>query len=339
MTNTKSFATLVEQCGAGTKSTTTIEIPYISQGVRSILPVLVAKGGKPGKRLLMMATQHGRELHGAVALGRAFAKLNPQELSGECVFLPVLNPLAVRMRAQDYPNELNRFRPSQKSCWNMNRTWGRDIDTWCGTVTKFIGEEFVAQVDAVVDLHGWSGLSTAWSINRDFLLAFGCPTNYVRNSSQKAIEGMLDPYADSLGVRNIVVELAPQNQLDLSTLNMAEDGIFNIMKHMGMLEGELVLPKKQRVFNVDAEDIITIDQEGLCEPLVSMGDIVESGQLVARLWDPSTMTKPLELRAPNNGFVFNICNCPNDEDLPASCMVYPGDTVALIKPKYETITN
>ena len=337
MNGLKTFDSIMKTCDKGKKLEMTLEVPTIAQGSRAILPALVARGLKPGPRVLMFATQHGRELHGLVALGRAFEKIDPENLSGEVVFLPVLNPLAVRMRTQDFPNELKRFRSSQKSCWNMNRTWGLGVDSWSGSISSYIGECFVKNVDAVIDLHGWSGLSTAWSRDRDMLLAFGCPSNFIRKVDP--LSGMLEDYCDKLGIQNLVVELAPQNQLDIKSLAMAELGIFNMLKYLKLLPGKLCLPDIQYIFNNNQEDILFAKEEGICEPMVSMGDLIESNQVIAKLWNLSTMTSPMEIRSPNKGLVFSICKAPSDEDCHSSCMVNKGDFLAIIKPDIEIIKN
>ncbi len=59
------------------------------------IPVLVMNGSKDGPTLLMVSTQHGIEIQGIeVILKTMREKVNPKELRGAIIGIPVENPLA-----------------------------------------------------------------------------------------------------------------------------------------------------------------------------------------------------------------------------------------------------
>ena len=93
-------------------SRTFLETRAYAQGIKVRLPVLTVEGARRGPLAVVMAGQHGRELNGIAAIERVFGLLRPSAMSGRVVFLPVMNPPAVRMRRQDYPVEEEQARAS-----------------------------------------------------------------------------------------------------------------------------------------------------------------------------------------------------------------------------------
>jgi predicted deacylase len=52
------------------------------------VPVIVAKGAKPGKRVLLVSGVHGDELNSVGAVQQIFAKLDVSTLSGSVIGSP-----------------------------------------------------------------------------------------------------------------------------------------------------------------------------------------------------------------------------------------------------------
>jgi predicted deacylase len=82
------------------------------------VPVLVAKGAKPGKRLLLTAAVHGDELNGIAVIQDLFKDLDPKQLSGVVIGVPGLNQPGLLQAARGFhPSEgagtsnLNRKMP------------------------------------------------------------------------------------------------------------------------------------------------------------------------------------------------------------------------------------
>ncbi len=91
------------------KFRTVLETRQYAQGVKVALPVLTAKGARPGPLAVVTANQHGRELQGIASIERAWSRIDVKKLRGTVVFLPVMNPVGARVHIQDYPVEQTRY--------------------------------------------------------------------------------------------------------------------------------------------------------------------------------------------------------------------------------------
>src|SRR5438552_6783090 len=74
----------------GQKVTGTIEVPAASDAALSI-PVAVFHGAKPGPVLALVSGAHGTEYASIMALERIIGLLNPAELSGTVIVVPLIN--------------------------------------------------------------------------------------------------------------------------------------------------------------------------------------------------------------------------------------------------------
>lgn len=134
-----------------------LETERFAQGIRAQVPVLTVVGARPGPLAVIMAAQHGRELNGIAAIERVFESLRPADLVGTAVFLPVMNPVAVRMHAQDYPTEKPRYRPCGTTLnMNLNRCWrrgqGEPPPTHAAAIADAVWEQYMRHADVGIGL-------------------------------------------------------------------------------------------------------------------------------------------------------------------------------------------
>ena len=172
------------------------------------------------------------------------------------------------------------------------------------------------------------------------VLAFGLHVNQVRPAGAPPAQGMLEGYALSKRIPFMLAELAPQNQLDRGTVGECERGLFNVMRQLGMLSGELALPAEQMLTQMGCtETLLKSEREGLCEPLVDNGETVREGQVLARLWSLDSFDVLEEFVAPHDGLVINILRFSWGEDNPPSAVVHPGSAIVLVRELGESIRN
>src|SRR5882672_6962519 len=74
----------------GQKATGTIEVPAGSDAALSI-PVAIFHGAKPGPVLALVAGSHGTEYTSIIALEKLIGMLNPAEISGTVIIVPLIN--------------------------------------------------------------------------------------------------------------------------------------------------------------------------------------------------------------------------------------------------------
>jgi uncharacterized protein len=324
-----------------------LETRRFAQGAKAQIPVLTVTGKTPGPLAVIMAGQHGRELNGIAAIERAFTQLRPADLRGTVVFLPVMNPLAVRIHSQEFPTEKARYRPARMHFnVNMHASWGlgrSDGSSYAAAVTEVAWDSYVRHADLGIDLHGWSDLSLclAWGLrkHRALLRAFGLPWHMTKAKVRK--DGQTtEEVAARHGIPWLTCELVPQNRICREAVHYGERGILNALKFAEMLSGEPELPPVQYEFTENhVETVIQTPAEGLLVGECRKGDWVRQGQTVLRVLSLATLESVFEFKAPHDSLVFNLGGAHWGEDIPESFVVFPGQMVALLKQPQRILRN
>lgn len=121
--------------------------------------------------------------------------------------------------------------------------------------------------------------------------AFGAPIALVK-SGQPLEYGLPDRgiagAAERCGVPLISSELGGGGAVDRQGLAIAEDGIRRVLHHLGVLKDPDVGPAPDcRLMEVaGSADFVFASAGGVCEPLVGLGDRVETGQPAAMIYSP-----------------------------------------------------
>jgi len=314
-----------------------IETEDYRDGVRAGIPYVALRGAADGPQLTALACQHGRELNGIESIRRVIAGIDAKRLHGSCVFIPCANPLAVRMRQQDFPHEYGRYLPGA-CCFNLNRVWpGNANGTLYQQMAAAMWEQAVGHADVCIDLHGWSGRSASlvWGHRRDagLVRVFGMDIHMIKHdlSADAPDNGCLETACFRAGVKSITAELTPQGMLSERSVQAGERGILNVMKHLGMLDGEPERPEQQFEFDEDHNEcVLTAPFAGLFVCELRLPAPVAKGQAFAKLVDLNDVMHVADIVAPIDGVVFNT-GPTWGEATPESSIVDAGERVALIK--------
>ena len=129
---------------AGTKRCFALPIGKRADGSAIELPVIAARGAKPGKTLLMTACVHGDEFEGPAAIWQLFDELDPVQLAGTVIGVPLTNPPAYEAGMRTNPDDRQ----------DLARVFPGDPR---GTVTEQIAyaltHRFIRHADLYIDLH------------------------------------------------------------------------------------------------------------------------------------------------------------------------------------------
>src|SRR5262245_8767672 len=87
---TSRFAVGSAAAERGTKATGYIDVPAGVDAATQI-PVVVVNGARPGPVLALVSGAHGTEYASIIALEKLVARLDPAEVSGTVVVLPLVN--------------------------------------------------------------------------------------------------------------------------------------------------------------------------------------------------------------------------------------------------------
>ena len=166
---------------AGQKVNGYIDVPAGSDaGTR--IPVTVVRGTKAGPTLAIVSGAHGTEYTSIIAVERLIQTLDPRDISGTVVLVPLVNQTS-------FLEKVPHVNPVDKK--SMNRYYpGNPNGTQTDRVSYAITKEVVEKCDHLIDLHGgdldedlrpysyWAptGKAQQDQMSKEMALAFGLDT-------------------------------------------------------------------------------------------------------------------------------------------------------------------
>ena len=311
----KTFTVGTATATRGQKVTGTIEVPAGSDAALSI-PVAVVHGAKSGPVLALVAGAHGTEYASIIALEKLIGMLNPAEISGTVIVVPLIN-------IPSFEQKVPHLNPVDKK--SMNRFYPGKMD---GTQTErasyLITKQVVEQCDHLIDLHGgdldeslrpysyWTktGNEKQDQISREMVLAFGLDHIIISADRPKDPQASryLENTATTRGKPSITAEAGYAGTVETDDLNALINGCLNVMRYLKMLAGTPSVIEHP----VWIEKVVTLTSEntGIFYPLVKRGTYVEKGMKVGYVTD-YVGNVVFEARAPVAGVVLYVCAVPS----------------------------
>lgn len=311
----KTFTVGTASATRGQKVTGTIEVPAGVDAALSI-PIAVIHGAKPGPVLALVAGSHGTEYASIIALEKLIAQLNPADISGTVIIVPLIN-------IPSFEQKVPHLNPVDKK--SMNRFYPGKMD---GTQTErasyLITKQVVEQCDHLIDLHGgdtdeslrpysyWTrtGNERQDQISRDMVLAFGLDHIIISTERPKDPQASryLENTATTRGKPSITAEAGHAGTVETDDLNALIDGCLNVMRYLKMIPGAATMVQHP----VWIERIATVasEQTGIFYPLVKRGAYVEQGMKIGYVTDYFGKVS-YEAHASAAGIVLYICAVPS----------------------------
>ncbi|NNE81251.1 MAG: succinylglutamate desuccinylase [Silicimonas sp.] len=289
------------------------------------IPVISLKGGE-GPVVLLTGGTHGDEFEGPSAIMRLVQRLDPSLMHGQIIAIPALNMPAVSVSS--------RVTPLDGA--NLNRAFPGDSQ---GGPTAMIADFLQAQIlplcDAAIDLHSGGRASffqpctlptktpdaELASTNMDLAHAFGLPLIWRLGplNDNRSLNGA----AERAGVPMIATELGGGGGVDPDITDAAETGILNVLRHLGVLDGEPApAPGQRTVELVEPGDSLFARADGLFDRAIRAGQDVVAGDFAGQFHYVGEPERPSDtLRIPRDGMVLAHSN---------RGMVKRGELLALI---------
>jgi predicted deacylase len=299
----------------GQKATGTIEVPAGVDAALSI-PVAVFHGAKPGPVLAVVAGSHGTEYTSIIALEKLIATLNPAEISGTVIIVPLIN-------IQSFEQKVPHLNPVDKK--SMNRWYPGKMDgTQTDRASYLITKQVVEQSDHLIDLHGgdldeslrpysyWTrtGNEKQDQISKEMVLAFGLDHIIISADRPKDPQASryLENTASTRGKPSITAEAGYAGTVETDDLNALVNGCLNVMRYLKILPGATAVVEHP----VWIEKVVTVasDQTGIFYPSVKRGTYVEQGMKIGYVTDYLGKVV-FEARAPVAGIVLYVCAVPS----------------------------
>lgn len=299
----------------GQKVTGTIDVPPGVDAALSI-PVAVIHGARPGPVLALVAGSHGTEYASIIALEKLIALLNPADISGTVIIVPLIN-------IPSFEQKVPHLNPVDKK--SMNRFYPGKMD---GTQTErasyLITRQVVEQCDHLIDLHGgdtdeslrpysyWTktGNERQDQISREMVLAFGLDHIIISTERPKDPQASryLENTATTRGKPSITAEAGHAGTVEPDDVNALVDGCLNVMRYLKMISGAATMV--QHPVWIERIGTLASEQTGIFYPLVKRGTYVEQGMKIGYVTDYFGNVS-FEARAPVAGIILYICAVPS----------------------------
>lgn len=271
-----------------------------------MIPITVIKNGT-GPTALLTGANHGDEYEGPIALQDLAVSLNPTEVTGQVIILPMMNMPAFAAG--------KRCSPIDGA--NMNRSFpGRPDGTVSQKICDYIAIQLVPIADVVLDFH--SGGRTldflpfaAAHILDDKAQEAACMAAMQAFNAPFSVRmleidnvGMFDTEVENQGKVFVTTELGGAGTATAQSVRIAKKGIRNLLIHAGILTGTSEVAASVQLDMPDADCFVFAEHAGLVEYVVDLGDKVQAGDVIARIW-PSDRTGvlPIECIAKIDGIL------------------------------------
>ncbi|MBQ0023549.1 MAG: succinylglutamate desuccinylase/aspartoacylase family protein [Prevotellaceae bacterium] len=289
----------------------------------------VISNGKGKGRFCIVTGTHGDELEGQMVcyeMARLVQK-HIDQLDGTVEIYPALNPLGIDTIQRGVPNfdlDMNRIFPGNEHGTMVEQT-------------AFAIYKDLKGADMVLDIHS-SNLYLRESpqvrinvLNEEELVPYakhlGVDFVWVHDAAT-VLEATLAHSLNSTGTRCLVVEMGVGQRINHRMCCHLVKGIFNLMKEMGIWNGETDLTDMETgellepIFcKGDRVAFLNAECSGVFLTEMRSGKIVDKGQSIGQIVNPLTGEILSDVKSPIDGFLFTIRAYP---------IVYEGSLMARI---------
>ena len=264
------------------------------------------------KRISVVTGIHGDELEGQYVCYELQRRIDEEKdkLSGIVDIYPAMNPLGIDSITRGIPAfdlDMNRLFPGNKD-GNMTEYLA------AGIIEDVQGSDCVVDIHAsniylteipqirINELHADTLIPLAKEANVDFIWVHGAST---------VLESTFAHSLNSIGTPVLVVEMGVGMRLTKEYGDQMVDGLFNLMKKLGIWQGEVASVRTPMV-SKDPDDVsyLNATASGLFVPEVKHGARLSEGDLIGRIVDPLCGKILDEVKSPQAGLLFTIRDYP-----------------------------
>lgn len=305
------------RCEPGAKAKGRPVIGELRSGTPVTLPVRIVRGAVEGPVLTLTGVIHGDEPNGLAAINRLCDELDPRELTGTVIGLPMCNPFAFITRSRISSLDYERL--------NLNRVFpGNDRGLIGERMAGAIFEGAIKRSDCLIDFHegGYDFIARYLiapdpgdddemaAANLRLARAFGrgVPINVVRLTPQHLMVGRVGSsttQANVAGIPAICNELGGAGAVWPEHVEDAVRGTRNVMRHLDMLPGEPEAGPTQLVGTDSWWP--RPSRGGWWRQVVELGQVVEEGELLGHVRNLFGEVAE-EVRAPFRSVIFDVRN-------------------------------
>ena len=223
----------LDQCAKGEVHRLRLRMIDNALGDAITIPVVLMRGNGDGPVLGVTAVLHGNELNGIPVIHNLMEEINVKNLNGTVIAVPVLNSPGYLsgMREFEDGTDLNRIMPG--------KAMGPSSAIYAHQIVEKIGK----YIDYHIDLH----TASFGRINSLYVRADLQDSTVARMAklqwpqiivNVEGSEGTLREALTDLGSKAITVEVGDPYVFQKKHINPSYIGILNVLRDLGMIEGE-----------------------------------------------------------------------------------------------------
>ncbi|WP_253737652.1 succinylglutamate desuccinylase/aspartoacylase family protein [Halohasta salina] len=266
----------------GESDTGRLDVGDTRDGSSVGLPVAVINGADDGKRLYLQAVSDGDELNGLGVIRRVVPKIDPTELSGSILVVGIVNYFGFQVAEHRNPiddRKLNRTFPGDHNGSSSERITAAVFDA-------------AKTADYILDLHQGSTSRMIDEVRVRCGRRHGLHSECLKLAKvfdcghvldQKGPEGQLARVAPDEGVPTIDPELGGAVGFDETSIQRGVDGVFNVLRYYGFLDGDVSTNRQTRAKRFDQYGA---PAGGIVDFRVELGARVSAGDTLFEVTDP-----------------------------------------------------
>ncbi|MGF1511265.1 MAG: succinylglutamate desuccinylase/aspartoacylase family protein [Myxococcota bacterium] len=280
----------------GARASTSLPTSTSYSGRRLSVPVLVARGTQPGRTLCLTAGIHGDELNGVEVVRRVMQRVDPLDLKGMLIGLPVVNLHGFRRGERDLPDrrDLNRHFPGSPRGSAASRIGFR--------VFKFLE----GLCDEAIDFHTGSSRRTNFpqvraDVKQPEVLRLALRLQPPIIVHSEGSRGMLRRALTSVDIPTVTYESGEALRFQLDVIEGVVHSVVEAVRQNELL----TLPPRPdvppEVFLQSSW--VRVDRGGILTNRVDLGETVRKGDVLGVVQLPFS-DRFYEILAPNNGVII-----------------------------------
>lgn len=270
------------------------------------------KKGAGKKRISIVTGIHGDELEGQYVCFELIRRIKEEKelLNGIVDIYPAMNPLGIDSVTRGIPGfdlDMNRIFPGNKE----------------GAMTEYLASKIIKDLsgsDVCIDIHASNIYLTEIpqirinELHKEELVPLAQKTNvdfiWVHGAST-VLESTLAYSLNSIHVPTLVVEMGVGMRITKAYCHQLVDGIFNLMREMGIWLGETKKPRKPIISqNPDDVSFLNATVAGMFVPHVKHWERLKKGTHIGSIIDPLRGKVLDEIHSPVDGILFTIREYP-----------------------------
>lgn len=274
------------------------------------------------KRICVVTGIHGDELEGQYVCFELIRRIEEEisHLKGIVDIYPCINPLGIESISRGIPTfdiDMNRCFPGSEDGDLVEYAASCIVDDVLGAdlcIDVHASDVFIREIPQVrISNENIDSLfDYAMDLNVDFIWAYESPT---------VQEATLTHSLNKLNVPTLAIEMGVGMRLTKAFGDQIVDGLFNVMKKLGIWDGQVNAVRKPIVSTDGEVELIHAEAAGIFVPYIEHWKGIQEGDIVGKIIDPATGTVKQTITAPVSGMVFSLREYP---------VVYEGSLIARI---------